>query len=68
MTKFEECAVCGIEDECFNKVSDIAEESLLVIKGAFDALIERSENHLFRADINTSMEDGLLRNRDKVCR
>ena len=68
MSNFEECAVCGIEDECLNKVHDIAEESLLVIKRAFDALIERSDNHLFRVDLNKCMENGLLRNRDKVCR
>lgn len=68
MSNFEECAVCGIEDECSNKVSDIAEESYLLIKDAFDALVERSDNNLFLADLNTLMEDGFLKDRDKVCR
>lgn len=65
---FEECAVCGIEDKCDDKVCDIGVESLAIIKDAFLALIDRSENSLFVEDICNTMQDGFLKDRVKLCR
>ena len=68
LTCFDECAVCGVEDECEALVSDIAPVGMALMKYAFENLIERSDCVSFVQDVTAAMVDGFLKGREKICR
>ena len=72
MTKWSECAICGIEDCCLASIEDIDSRTTALLIEAFKKYRDKLENEPtssgFLRCVDNAFVDGHLRNRNQICR